>query len=96
MKLTELVDALNRMKVQTGSIVCLGCGHENSCSTRGCAILRKAAAELELLNAVMDEKTVLHYAAKILGTTPERLRELVEEDHFPEVTKMIGEVKIDG
>ena len=37
----ELIQALARLKVQTGSLACLGCGYENSCSTRGCAVLRK-------------------------------------------------------
>lgn len=36
-----LLDALRNLKVQTGSLVCLGCGHERNCSTKGCAILRK-------------------------------------------------------
>ena len=28
MKTDELIEALGRLKVQTGSLVCLGCGHE--------------------------------------------------------------------
>lgn len=36
-----LLDALRGLKVQTGSLVCLGCGYEHNCSTQGCAILRK-------------------------------------------------------
>ena len=36
-----LLDALRTLKVQTGSLACLGCGHEHNCSTEGCAILRK-------------------------------------------------------
>ena len=47
----ELMRALGRLKVETGSLACLGCGHEHSCSTRGCAIIR--AAE-EALRAYMD------------------------------------------
>lgn len=43
----EMVEALRKCSVQTGSLVCLGCGHEHNCSTRGCAILREAADLLE-------------------------------------------------
>lgn len=43
----ELINTLRRLKVETGSLVCLGCGHEHSCSVRGCAIIRSAADLLE-------------------------------------------------
>lgn len=42
----ELMRALGRLKVETGSLACLGCGHEHSCSTRGCAIIRAAEEAL--------------------------------------------------
>lgn len=42
----ELIQALNRLKVQTGSLPCLGCGYEHNCSTKGCRILREAAERL--------------------------------------------------
>ena len=31
MKTDELIKALGRLKVQTGSLACLGCGHEHNC-----------------------------------------------------------------
>lgn len=37
-----LIKALEQLKVETGSLACLGCGHEYNCSTEGCAILRQA------------------------------------------------------
>lgn len=46
----ELVAALRSLKLQTGSIACLGCGHEHNCSTSGCALIREAADQLERLN----------------------------------------------
>ena len=39
----ELVNALRRLKVETGSLACLGCGHEHNCGVSGCAIMREAA-----------------------------------------------------
>lgn len=43
----DLLAALRRLKVQTGSLACLGCGYEHNCDVHGCAILRKAIAWLE-------------------------------------------------
>lgn len=42
----ELIQALEHLKVQTGSLACLGCGHEHNCSTKGCQILREAVERL--------------------------------------------------
>ena len=42
----ELIQALDRLKVQTGSLACLGCGYEHNCTTKGCRILREAAEQL--------------------------------------------------
>ncbi|MBE6721639.1 MAG: hypothetical protein E7572_03980 [Ruminococcaceae bacterium] len=45
----ELAKALQRSMVETGSLVCLGCGYEHNCSTRGCKVMREAADALESL-----------------------------------------------
>ena len=47
MKTDELIEALRRLKVQTGSLAYLGCGHEHNCGTGGCAIIREAADKLQ-------------------------------------------------
>ena len=36
-------------KVETGSLLCLGCGHENNCGIHGCAVMRAAADAMENL-----------------------------------------------
>lgn len=38
MNTKELIEALGQLKVQTGSLACLGCGHEHNCGVHGCAI----------------------------------------------------------
>ena len=45
----ELIKALGRIKVETGSLVCWGCGHEHNCGIHGCAVMRAAAGRLEEL-----------------------------------------------
>lgn len=51
----EIITALRRNMVETGSLICLGCGYEYSCATRGCAIMRSAADAIEQF-AVADNK----------------------------------------
>ena len=46
MKTSDLIKALNRLKVQTGSIACLGCGYEHNCGTQGCRLIREAVDRL--------------------------------------------------
>lgn len=46
MDFDTLIHDLKRLSVETGSLVCLGCGHENSCGVRGCALIREAVQQL--------------------------------------------------
>ena len=39
----ELVNAIRRLKVETGSLACMGCGHAHNCGVSGCAVMREAA-----------------------------------------------------
>lgn len=80
MTANELITALQRLKVETGSIACLGCGHEHSCGIHGCAIIREATEKLDDFNAVFDEDTVVRMAGQCLKVEPGRLRELAEAD----------------
>lgn len=48
--LDELIRQLSRMKVQTGSLVCLGCGLEHNCGIHGCAVLRRAVSAVRELD----------------------------------------------
>lgn len=43
MRDTNLVNAIRRLKVETGSLACMGCGREHNCGVSGCAIMREAA-----------------------------------------------------
>jgi len=45
----EIIKALSNLKVETGSLICLGCGHEHNCSTHGCAIINAAVDALSTL-----------------------------------------------
>lgn len=49
MKNEEILTALRRLKVETGSLVCMGCGREHDCGIHGCRIVREAADLIEKL-----------------------------------------------
>ena len=49
MKTEEILTAMQRLKVETGSLVCMGCGREHDCGIHGCRIVREAAELIEKL-----------------------------------------------
>lgn len=57
----DLLAALRRLKVQTGSLVCLGCGREHNCGIHGCAILRDTIAFVEKKLAEDKSRSVMEY-----------------------------------
>ena len=57
----DLLAALRRLKVQTGSLVCLGCGREHNCGIHGCAILREAIAFVEKKLVEDKSRSVMEY-----------------------------------
>lgn len=52
--LDELIRQLSRMKVQTGPLVCLGCGLEHNCGIHGCAVLRSAIVAVRQLDELRE------------------------------------------
>lgn len=74
---STLTEQLRRMSVETGSLVCLGCGHEHNCGILGCALLRQAVETIEKQAAVIDH---FREGRKIIPLTLEQLRELVKEE----------------
>lgn len=57
----DLLAALRRLKVQTGSLACLGCGREHNCGIHGCAILRESIAFVEKKLAEDKSRSVMEY-----------------------------------
>lgn len=45
----QLLHGLRHLKVQTGSLACMGCQHEDNCGIKGCALIRAAVEQLEVL-----------------------------------------------
>ena len=59
MDFSATLAALRRLRVETGSLVCFGCGHEHNCSTHGCAILRIAVEHMEAALSNYDSLSAL-------------------------------------
>lgn len=78
MKNEEIVRALRRLKVETGSLVCMGCGREHDCGILGCRIVREAA---ELIEKLTDR--CARYAVEI-AVTQERTRWIPVTERRPE------------
>ena len=57
----EILRALDALAVETGSLACLGCGHEHNCGIHGCAIIRAARTAIRQLSA---DNRALRYAIK--------------------------------
>ena len=57
----EIVKWLRSKKVETGSLLCFGCGHEHHCGIHGCAVMRAAADAMEHLQTA---NAALHQIAE--------------------------------
>lgn len=57
----EIMKWLRSKKVETGSLLCLDCGHEHNCGSHGCAVMRAAADAMENLQT---ENAALHQIAE--------------------------------
>lgn len=88
MERTELIRALRRMKAETGSLVCLGCGHEHNCDIQGCAIIRAAAEELEKIYPLTTAQTAVPTREKI-KMEANTIKVKVETEGLEEATEKI-------
>ena len=59
MDFNATLNTLRKLCVETGSLACLGCGHENNCSIHGCAILRNAIEHMEAALSNYDSLSAL-------------------------------------
>ena len=86
MTTNDLLEALARLRVETGSLACLGCGYEHNCSVHGCQLLREAAAQLEHFTAenralrnALPSGPVKHSQKQTLDACVAYLREMAKE-----------------
>lgn len=97
MDFSATLAALRRLRVETGSLVCFGCGHEHNCSTHGCAILRNAVEHMEAALSNYDSLSALVHRletelkSEILSAAELRARLANEPLTLEELREMDGE-----
>ena len=97
MDFSATLAALRRLRVETGSLVCFGCGHEHNCSTHGCAILRNAVEHMEAALSNYDSLSALvHHLetelkSEILSAAELRARMANEPLTLEQLREMDGE-----
>ena len=82
MTTNDLLQALARLRVETGSLACLGCGHEHNCSTRGCAaadLLERLTAESTDLRKEIEWKDMVIALAQKEQAKAEAERDALRE-----------------
>ena len=77
-RVNSLLADLKRLKVETGSLACMGCGREHNCGVHGCAILRESA---DVLQEYVDR--CKRYAEEIMALR-ERQRWIPVAERLPE------------
>ena len=70
MDYSKTLSALRKLKVNTGSLACFGCGMEHNCGIHGCAIVRNAVEHME---AALSNVETLETA---LDAAEEEIRDL--------------------
>lgn len=73
-----LIKALEQLKVETGSLACLGCGYEHNCSTKGCAIIRDAITALRQPSALAQSEAARTDLAKRLASVMQQNAQINE------------------
>ena len=88
MKDKDLVNAIRRLKVETGSLACIGCGRGHNCGVSGCAIMRAAADRIA--NQSTHIAALQHEIEKLRGQN----RQLMLERNY--VISIIADIRKDG
>lgn len=84
MRTEDILTALRRLKVETGSLACMGCGREHDCGVHGCRIVREAA---ELIEKLTDR--CARYAEEI-AVLQEREKWVPVTERLPEISNPWG------
>ena len=81
MKNEEILTALRRLKVETGSLACMGCGREHDCGVHGCRIVREAA---DLIEKLTDRCARCARYAEEIAVAQEREKWVPVTERLPE------------
>lgn len=66
----DVLAELKLLRIETGSIACLGCRHEHNCSVHGCAIINEAYFEIQRLRRFISYDDAIMRGLLNAGTRP--------------------------
>lgn len=78
-RVNSLLADLKRLKVETGSLACMGCGREHDCGVHGCVILRESS---DVLQEYVDR--CARYADEIMKLR-ERVKQSLQGENYFEI-----------
>lgn len=88
LKYEEIVKWLRSKKVETGSLLCFGCGHENNCGIHGCAVMRAAADAME--NLQTENAALRRQIDNLTSAQAVMVKELDKKQEQLHETKLLG------
>lgn len=77
-----LIHELNHLKVQTGSLACMGCQHEDNCGIKGCALIRAAVEHLEVFQG-FEEWLQKQAKKQAIGDDPDESAQEAAGERLP-------------
>lgn len=80
-----LIHELNHLKVQTGSLACMGCQHEDNCGIKGCALIRAAVEHLEVIQGFEEwlQEQATSDKKQAIGDDPDESAQKASGERIP-------------
>lgn len=81
----QLLHGLRQLKVQTGSLACLGCQDEDNCGIKGCALIRAAVEQLEVLQSFEEwlQEQATSDKKQAIGDDPDESAQKASGERIP-------------
>lgn len=81
----QLIHGLRQLKVQTGSLACMGCRHEDNCGIKGCALIRTAVEQLEVLQGFEEwlQEQATSDKKQAIGDDPDESTQKASGERLP-------------
>ena len=81
----QLIRGLRQLKVQTGSLACMGCQHEDNCGIKGCALMRGAVEQLEVLQGFEEwlQEQATSDKKQAMGDDPDESAQKASGERLP-------------
>lgn len=85
MNRVQLIHGLRQLKVQTGSLACMGCRHDDNCGINGCALIRAAIEQLEVIQGFEEwlQERATSDKKQAMGGDPDESAQETSRERIP-------------